>query len=111
MFPSFWQFSWTLIALTHYFPDEPRWDSDGGVRVSWEDLVAEEMRRGLEDAACGGTHRMAGIIRAIRAAESAGNASGETWQEAKALVQNLLKHVQRTCTHVTVLHLAIVASS
>ena len=28
-----------------------------------------------------------------------------------SLVQNLLKHVQRTCTHVTVLHLAIVASS
>ncbi|MEM7474640.1 MAG: hypothetical protein AAF483_06570 [Planctomycetota bacterium] len=84
------EFSWTLIALTHYFPTETRWDADGGIRIGWEELLAEELRYGLEDAACGGTHRMAGIIRALRAAEANGIDSTPTWSEARELVASLM---------------------
>ncbi len=84
------EFSWTLIALTHYFPKEPSWISEGDIEVTWEMLVEEELRYELSDSACGGTHRMAGIVAALRAAEKLGIAKGPVWKKARERVDGLL---------------------
>ncbi len=85
------EFSWTLIALTHYLPDEPSWKAAGGLTVSWEDLVAVELRYDIDDSPCGGTHRMAGLVRALRAKKRLGLADSPVWEEAQQLVDELLE--------------------
>ena len=97
------EYSWTLIALTHYLPDEPKWQSrvtlpNGQFErydVSWEMLVKEEMRYELSEAACGGTHRLAGIVRAMRAAKQLRLEENQVWRDAETFVQELIEDAQR----------------
>lgn len=92
------EFSWTLIALTHYFPDEPTWQAADGQSVSWELLVAAELTYDLDQSPCGGTHRLAGITRALRAKQRLGLDDSAIWQKAQRVVdENLAKaHDQRS---------------
>lgn len=84
------EFSWTLIALTHYFPDEPTWHAADGSMVSWEMLVEAELTYDVDLSPCGGTHRLAGITRAVQAKERLGLADSPTWNEAKQRIEACL---------------------
>jgi hypothetical protein len=89
------EYSWTLIALTHYFPDEPTWQTSDGSEASWEMLVEAELTYDLDDSACGGTHRLAGIVRALQAKQRLNLADTPVWSEARAVVEeNLFKAKQ-----------------
>lgn len=88
------EYSWTLIALTHYFPDEPRWSAAENLEVSWEVLVEQELAHDIDLSPCGGTHRLAGIVRALNAKQRLGLPDSPTWQRASALVDNLLDSVR-----------------
>lgn len=92
------EFSWTLIALTHYFPDEPTWPAADGHEVSWELLVAAELTYDIDQSPCGGTHRLVGIVRALQAKQRLGLADSATWQRAQDVVdEHLAKvHAQRS---------------
>ena len=79
------EFSWTLIALTHYFPDEPTWQAADGHAVSWELLVEAELTYDIDQSPCGGTHRLAGIARALQAKQRLQLADSATWQKAQRL--------------------------
>ncbi len=83
------EFSWTLIALTHFFPDEPSWQSRDGT-LSWELLVEAELTYDIDQSPCGGTHRLAGIARALRAKQRLGIADSPIWQQAQTLVDQCL---------------------
>lgn len=85
------EYSWTLIALTHYFPDEPTWIAAGGAEASWEQLVARELEYELSGSPCGGTHRMAGIARALKAKQRLSLPDSPVWSRAEALVGELLE--------------------
>lgn len=89
------EFSWTLIALTHYFPDEPNWQAAEGHRLSWEDLVEQELAYDIDYSPCGGTHRMAGLVRAIQAKERLNLPDTPIWQEAKDVVADLLEKTKQ----------------
>ncbi len=84
------EYSWTLIALTHYFPDEPSWRAADGSMVSWEVLVDVELEYDVDSSACGGTHRLAGIVRALDAKKRLGLADSEVWQRAQQTVDRAL---------------------
>lgn len=92
------EFSWTLIALTHYFPDEPTWQAADGHAVSWELLVEAELTYDIDQSPCGGTHRLAGIARALQAKQRLGLADSATWQKAQRVVDESLQkaHDQRS---------------
>lgn len=85
------EYSWTLIAMTHYFPDEPRWRVDGGEQLGWEELVEHELRQDIDMSPCGGTHRMAGMVRAVNAKRRLGLPDSAVWQRAEDLVARLLQ--------------------
>lgn len=84
------EFSWTLIALTHYFPEESSWLAADGHRLSWEELVEQELYYDIDYSPCGGTHRMAGLVRAIQAKERLNLPDTPIWQEAEKVVAELL---------------------
>lgn len=90
------EYAWTLIALTHYFPNEPRWMTEAGVEVSWELLLEYELKQSNSETACGGTHRMAGIVSALNAQARLGLADSKVWQEARAQVENALDQVRQS---------------
>lgn len=83
------EFSWTLIAMTHYFPDQPRWPTSGNTEVSWELLVEAELTYDIDLSPCGGTHRLAGIVRALNGKKRLGLPDSEVWNEAQLLVDRL----------------------
>lgn len=88
------EYSWTLIALTHYFPDEPSWQAADNRMISWEQLVDVELDYDLDASACGGAHRLVGLSRALQAKERLGLADSPTWQRAQATVEQGLQSVR-----------------
>ena len=85
------EYSWTLIALTHFFPDEPTWKAANGDTISWEMLVEAELTYDINSSACGGTHRLAGIVRAVHAKERLGLTNTPTWQKATEVIADSLR--------------------
>ncbi|MFK7735238.1 MAG: hypothetical protein AB8B50_04370 [Pirellulaceae bacterium] len=89
------EYSWTLIALTHYFPDEPQWMCDHDVDVNWEMLVEYELTYDLEASACGGTHRLAGIVNALEAKQRLALPDSAIWNEARDRVTKMIEIVEQ----------------
>ncbi len=87
------EYSWTLIALTHYFPEEPQWPAADGRTVGWEDLVNVELDKDRDLSPCGGAHRLAGITRALAAKRRLGLADSPVWQRAQTVVDQSLANV------------------
>ena len=86
------EFSWTLIGLTHYLPDEASWVAAGNETISWELLVEAELTYDIDTSACGGTHRLAGIVRALHAKDRLGMPDSEVWNKARALVARSIEN-------------------
>lgn len=77
------EYSWTLIGLTAYRPTDLRWKARDGKQWSLESLVQSEVDSTLEEAACGGTHRLIGLAMTLdRHRKSGGNVTG-VWAEAE----------------------------
>ncbi|MEZ6134026.1 MAG: hypothetical protein R3C53_03850 [Pirellulaceae bacterium] len=90
------EFSWTLIALTHYFPNEPQWPVRGGGMLSWEQLVeAELIYDNLDASPCGGTHRLAGLVRAVQAKQRLGLPDSDVWQRAESTIDSCIDSVKQ----------------
>ncbi|MFN3192675.1 MAG: ADP-ribosylation factor-directed GTPase activating protein isoform b [Aureliella sp.] len=88
------EYSWTLIALTHYFPDEASWECANDMVVDLESLVAVELDYDIDSSACGGTHRLAGIIAALNAKQRMQLPDSEVWTKAKQVVEERLQNIQ-----------------
>ncbi len=89
------EFSWTLIALTHYFPKEPTWLAADDRTVSWEDLVDVELDYDIELSPCGGAHRLVGIAQALEAKRRNSLADTPVWQRAQTRVDEALAKVRQ----------------
>lgn len=56
--------TWTLWALSRYLPPDAVWRNENGDVCSIEILVADQTRRPLKGAACGGTHGLFALAHA-----------------------------------------------
>jgi hypothetical protein len=88
------EYSWTLIALTHYFPDEPTWTAADRRTVSWEDLVEIELQYDLDLSPCGGAHRLVGLSRALQAKQRLGLDDSAVWDKAQAAIDRAMEKIQ-----------------
>lgn len=88
------EFGWTLIALTHYFPDEHSWMAEDGGQITWDELVDIELEQSLSEAACGGTHGLAGIVRALSAKNRLNLPTNPTWLSAQKLVDECIENAK-----------------
>lgn len=61
-----------LIALMHYLKSDTTWMNDQGMQWSIPQLIAEELRQPIRGAACGGTHRLAGLTLAYKTRQKRG---------------------------------------
>jgi hypothetical protein len=77
------EYSWTLIGLTAYRPTDLRWKARDGAQWSLARLVQAEVDSTLEDAACGGTHRLIGLAMTLDRHRKAGGATSGVWAAAE----------------------------
>lgn len=89
------EYAWTLIALTHYFPNEPTWIARDGQKWSWEDLVEFELKEDLVTAACGGTHRLEALSMALQTHLQHGGKLEGIWLETRNRLDSEIDKVRR----------------
>ena len=59
------ELTFKLIALSYYLNSDDTWTSNDGETWSISRLVQEEIRQPLQNAACGGSHRLFGLSSAF----------------------------------------------
>src|SRR6476469_10066852 len=75
------EFSWTLMALTAYYPTDYTWKAGDGSEWSIEKLVDIELGHNLDASACGGAHRMTGLTMAFNRHVAAGKPITGIWKK------------------------------
>jgi hypothetical protein len=75
------EYSWTLMALTAYYPTDYTWKASDGSEWSIEKLVEIELGHNIDASACGGTHRMTGLTMAFNRHVDAGKPVTGVWKK------------------------------
>lgn len=88
------EFSWSLMALTHYFPEDSQWVTSDGSTWSWERMVADEVQYDLVLSPCGGMHRLIGIALALQAKRRLKLPDSLAWDEARRLVERCVNEIE-----------------
>jgi hypothetical protein len=52
------ELSWAILVIGQYFGTDISWTNKDGEKLSFEDLVRYELDQPMDNAACGGTHRL-----------------------------------------------------
>jgi len=66
------ELTFKLIAVAHYRATDHTWHNEAGQTWNLPRLVREEIAAPIQGAACGGTHRLMGLARAVRKREQEG---------------------------------------
>jgi hypothetical protein len=66
------ELTFKLIALQHYLDLNEKWVNDQGLEWDIPRLVREELAQPIRGAACGGTHRLAGLSLTVKARQRRG---------------------------------------
>ncbi len=89
-----YEFSWTLIAVTAYRPTTNTWIARDGIDYSTELLLEVELSQGIEEAVCGGTHRLIGIAMTLAKRKSEGAELTGVWANAQATVDAAIRQAR-----------------
>ncbi len=88
------EYSWSLIALTQYFPNEPVWQTSDGQNWSWERMVEQEVLYDLTLSPCGGTHRLMGLVLALQGKQRLNLADSNAWRRAREIVDQAVDTIR-----------------
>jgi len=84
------EYSWTLMALTAYYPTDYTWKAGDGSEWNIEKLVEIELGHNLESSACGGSHRMTGLTMAFNRHVAAGKPVTGVWKKLQDRIQECI---------------------
>lgn len=79
--------TWTLMAFGKYLPLDAEWQAKDGSRWNIERLVQLEARQPIVGEACGGTHRLYALAKAVNRRREARLPMSGGWAEAESKVQ------------------------
>ena len=85
------EMTWTLWFLTHYLEPDAEWENAAGQFWSMERLVQMESRHKVEDAPCGGMHRLFALALARNAYIAKHKRVRGAWLEADQKVKSYEK--------------------
>lgn len=75
------ELSWTVLILAQYYGTDVSWVNGHGEKLTFEDVLRYELDASVDQAACGGTHRLFGLTWAYHLhLRKDGKAEG-IWQE------------------------------
>jgi hypothetical protein len=85
------EYSWTLMALTAYFPSDHRWTASDGQEWNIEKLVQIELEHSLDNSPCGGTHRMTALTMVYNRHVEAGGKVEGVWEKLRERIDDCIK--------------------
>jgi hypothetical protein len=91
------ELSWAIVILGQFFGTEGGWINAAGEAVRFEDVVRYEMKASVNDAPCGGTHRLFGLSWVYHLHLRRGGRKEGLWQEVAehtARYQRLARELQ-----------------
>ena len=83
--------SWTLTAALIYLGPDAKWTASDGKEWTVEDVVKMEAAQDLGTSACGGTHRLAALNRAVRTYRKAHGEPTGAWADAEKKVRDAIE--------------------
>jgi hypothetical protein len=86
------ELTFKLLGLQRYLDINARWVNDQGMQWDFPTLVREEMHQPVRTAACGGTHRLAGLALAVKKRRSSGLPVDGAYAEAERHVANYINY-------------------
>jgi hypothetical protein len=88
------EWSWTLTSILIYLGPDAKWTSNG---EEWnvERVVALEAKQDLGTSACGGTHRLAALNRAVKAYRKMYGEPKGAWADAEKKVREAIKTAEQ----------------
>ncbi len=89
------EYSWTLMAMTAYHPTNYSWSAGDGKTWTIDQLLQIEVDHDLGVSACGGSHRMAGIVMALNQHKRAGGELVGAWKAADEKVRECVETAKR----------------
>jgi hypothetical protein len=75
------ELSWTILAVGQYLGTDCQWTNAAGEHLRFEDLVRYEVDANIEQAACGGTHRLFGLQWVYNLHLRKGGAEASPWKD------------------------------
>jgi len=90
--------TWTLMALSAWLPPDSSWTSSDGKTWTIEDVVAMEAAADIDGAACGGCHRLFGLVQALAAHRAGAGPTGSDrggWADAEARIESCIEIARR----------------
>lgn len=75
------ELSWTIIPICEYLGSDASWTNMHGEKISLADLVRSEVNANVEDAACGGTHRLEGLTWCLHTHLRRGGKKEGVWKD------------------------------
>lgn len=89
------ELTFKLIGLQRYLNIEDTWVNDQGMQWDFPKLIAEEMAQPVRTAACGGTHRLAGLALAVKKRRASGLPVDGQYAAAQKFVANYQNYAYR----------------
>lgn len=88
------EYSWTLMALTSYYPTDYSWKAADGSEWNIAKLVEIELEHSLGASPCGGTHRMTALTMAYNRRKAEGKPNGGVWQQLNDRIRDCIAKAQ-----------------
>ncbi len=89
------EYSWTIIALTRYFPDEQTWVAKDGKTWTFEPLAEFEAQQDLAESPCGGMHRLMGLAHAVQFRKRHQGEMTGGWKLALEKVEDSIRRIKQ----------------
>ncbi|MEX1039687.1 MAG: hypothetical protein WDZ51_03585 [Pirellulaceae bacterium] len=86
------ELTFKLIAFSYYLPIDATWQARDGREWNLERLLQEELAQNVVGAACGGTHRLAGIGFAVQKRRASGLPMDGVWAKAEEYMERYRKY-------------------
>lgn len=75
------ELSWAIIVVGQYLGTDLEWTNAYGEKLHFEDMMRYELDASVEDAACGGTHRLFGLTWCYHLHLQKGGKKEGVWKE------------------------------
>jgi hypothetical protein len=89
------ELTFKLIGLQRYLDINAKWMNDQGMQWDFPTLLREEMRQPVRTAACGGTHRLSGLILTVKKRQRSGLPVDGEYAAAQKFVANYANYAYR----------------
>jgi hypothetical protein len=89
------ELSWAILIIAQYLGTEVSWTNERGERLHFDDVVRYELDQPIDDAACGGTHRLFGLTWAYHLHRQRGGAKAGVWDDVARKIDDYRQRARK----------------